>query len=715
MTANPKKKDYDFDIPGRDDIMSCLRKAGRPLTLRQLATAFNIQDSKVRRATGYRLRAMERDGQLIRNRRKGYGLVEKMDMVKGRVIGHPDGYGFVVPDQGGEDLFLPAREMRTVLNGDHVLVREVYANKRGKREGSLVKVLEHANHKLVGRYFEEDGVSCVIPDNKRISQDLLILPENKGGARPGQYVLAEIMHQPQKHRPPVGRILEIIGDDFEAGMAVDIAIRSYELPYEWPAELEQELEKLDETVACDENDNRRDLRHLPFVTIDGEEARDFDDAVYCEKQGRGWRLFVAIADVSHYVRPSSVLDEEARSRGTSVYFPERVIPMLPELLSNNLCSLKPDTDRFSLVCRLNIDAGGRVEEVSFFRAIIHSAARLTYGEMAALTVDRDASLRQQHPPLVAHLDNLYQLYQLLHSERKKKGLLDFLTLESQFEFDEKGRIKTIFQLERNEAHRLIEEMMLAANVAAGEFLQKHNIPCMYRVHDTPDPAKLTDIRALLSQLNLTLGGGDKPTASDYARLMKITRKRDDAQMLETILLRSMSLAIYSAVNEGHFGLGFPTYVHFTSPIRRYPDLMVHRAIAHIIEGGKAKTFACSKPMLMEMAEHCSMVERRAEDASRDAIQRLKCDFMKNRVGEFFSGMVSSVTPFGLFVVLEQFYIEGLIHVSTLPVDYYHYDPVTHSLRGERGGKTFRLGQKLKVLVAQVDLNERKIDFELIHE
>lgn len=701
-----------FDLPERESIMTFLREAGQPLARKQIAELFMIRDPEIRRALGRRLKAMERDGQLIRNRRGSYGLIEKMDLIKGRVIGHADGYGFVVPDEGGKDLFLSAKQMRPILNGDRVLVRQVKVDKKGKREGALVEVLERANHQLVGRYFEDQGIAYVVPDNKRLSQDFLIPPKEKNKAKHGQFVVIEILHQPEKHRQPIAKVLNVIGDGLEGSMAVDIAVRSYELPFEFSEAIEKETNGLTDNIVLDDIENRKDIRHLSLVTIDGADARDFDDAVYCEPEGNGWRLLVAIADVSHYVKNKTSLDDEARSRGTSVYFPDRVIPMLPEILSNGLCSLKPEVDRYSLVCELNIDAKGKVKRSSFFKGIIRSAARLTYDEMQLIAVEKQAEARKKRGELVSHLDNLFQLYQLLHKQRKKSGLIDFSSMEARFEFNDEGQIAAIHKLERNEAHRLIEEMMLAANVAAGEFLQKNDIHSLYRIHETPKIEKLENVRSLLSQIGLSLGGGDEPTSKDYATIMKVIRQREDALMLETILLRSMPLAAYSMINEGHFGLGFPTYAHFTSPIRRYPDLMVHRAIEHIINGHVSESFEYSQQAVLELAEHCSMTERRAEEASRDAIQRLKCAYMKDKVGENFEGMVSSVTSFGLFVVLDDIYIEGLIHISHLPVDYYHHDEITHTLRGEHGGKVFKLGQRMKVLLAKVDMDERKIDFEL---
>jgi ribonuclease R len=705
-----------FKLPEREAILAFLREAQRPQKRKQFAEAFAIRDPEIRQALGRRLKAMERDGQLIRNRRGSYGLIEKMDLIKGRVIGHSDGYGFVVPDEGGKDLYLSGKEMRSILNGDRVLVRQVSVDKQGKREGALVEILERANTQLVGRYYEEDGIAYIVPDNKRINQNLLVPQNNKNEAKHGQYVVAKIVHQPEKHRQPIGEILSIIGDGLDASMAVSIAIRSYDLPFEWSKGVDNEIVGLTEKVDSNNISDRIDYRDIPFVTIDGEDARDFDDAVFCQKNDNkkeiGWRLLVAIADVSNYVKKESELDDEARLRGTSVYFPDRVIPMLPEVLSNGLCSLKPDVDRYSLVCELNIDVNGKVKNFCFYKGIIKSAARLTYTEMSAIVVEKDSDVRKKHNAIVSHLDDLYQLYQLLHGERKRQGLIDFSSHESRFEFNDAGDIEAIHTVERNQAHRLIEEMMLIANVAAGEFLEKNEVPTMYRIHETPKLEKLENVRSLLSQLGLSLDGGEKPSSKDYTKLMDIIKKRDDAQMLETVLLRSMPLASYSMVNKGHFGLGFQVYAHFTSPIRRYPDLMVHRAIAHMIKGDVATTFSYSSQQVLELADHCSMTERRAEEASRDSIQRLKCAFMEDKVGEMFSGTVSSVTSFGLFVMLDDMYVEGLIHISNLPVDYYHFDEITHTLSGERGGKLFKLGQKLDVLVARVDLEERKIDFQL---
>ncbi|MEQ8426997.1 MAG: ribonuclease R [Gammaproteobacteria bacterium] len=700
-------------IPERDQIMDLLRKAGRPLTRKQLSESFKISDPDTKRALGRRLKAMTRDGQLIKNRRNAFGLIEKMDLIKGRVIGHPDGYGFVVPDEGGDDLYLSPKEMRSTLHADRVLVRQANVDRQGRREGKLVEVLERAHQQIVGRYYEDSGIAFVVPDNKRISQDILITGGGPSKAKPGHYVVVDLVSQPDKHRQPIGKIIEVLGQGDAVGIAVDIAIRSYDLPYEWPKSVNKEARQFKPVIDAAEVSRRKDLRNLPFVTIDGEDAQDFDDAVYCEKQGNGWRLLVAIADVSHYVIADSALDNEARLRGTSVYFPERVIPMLPEALSNGLCSLRPEEDRLAFVCELSLDANGKMTSHRFYKATICSSARLTYSEMAAMVVDKDETARNQRKPLLKHLDNLHVVYQLLHTERVRKGLIDFSSVESRFVFDENNELETISLVTRNDAHRLIEEMMLAANIAAAEYLEKNEIHALYRVHAKPKLEKLEEVRALLAQLGLTLGGGDKPTAADYASLVEKIRKRDDGEMLEMVLLRSMPLAVYSTVNEGHFGLGFDAYAHFTSPIRRYPDLMVHRAIEHMLQHGNAATYPYTQQTMLELAEHCSMTERRAEEASRDVSQRLKCVFMKDKEGQDFNGMVSSVTAFGLFVVLKDMFVEGLIHISNLPADYYHHDPITHSLRGERSGRKFQMGQDCRVRVTRVDLEERKIDFELL--
>jgi ribonuclease R len=654
---------------------------------------------------------MVRDGQLVRNRREGYGLVEKMNLVVGRVHGHADGYGFLIPEQpdAAGDVFLPTREMRKVLHEDRVVVRVSGYDRRGRREGAVVEVLEHANTQIVGRFFTEGGIGFVVPDNRRINQDVLIPAGDQGTARHGQFVVAEIVRQPTEHTQPVGRVVEVLGNHAAPGMASEIAIRGFEIPYQWPPEVEAEIDALDPDAAPSPR-GRLDLRDLPFVTIDGEDARDFDDAVFCRRDRDGWELMVAIADVSHYVQPDSALDEAARERGTSVYFPDRVVPMLPEVLSNELCSLKPDVDRLAMVCRMRVGKKGAVREVHFAEAIIRSAARLTYNRVAAAVVDRDAAVRRSMKGLAPHLDDLYQLFKLMHARRRRSGVLDFSSVESRVVFDAKGRVEAIRPLVRNDAHRLIEEFMLAANVAAAEFLLEKKLPALYRNHERPVADKIADVREFLREFGLSLGGGDEPTTRDYAAVLEKIRGREDAHLIETVLLRSLPLAVYGEKNLGHFGLDFPAYTHFTSPIRRYPDLLVHRAIRHLL---RRKSPYPYRPIdLQRLGEHCSMTERRADEASRDALQRLKCEYMQDKVGEVFEGHITGVTSFGLFVELDDIQVEGLVHVTSLPSDYYHYEPLRHELVGERRRRRYRLAGRVKVRVMRVDVDDKKIDFEM---
>lgn len=709
---NNQPREYEFVIPERKEIMDFLRKAGTPCELKAIARGLKVKNQAQRGALGKRLAAMVRDGQLIRNRREGYGLLDKMDLIAGKVIGHPDGYGFVVPDSGeGGDLYLSIREMRSVLHGDRVAVRVCGVDKKDRREGKLVEVLERANQQVVGRYYREGPVAYVVPDNKRLSQDIIISSGKKTSAKEGDFVIVEILKQPDRHTQPAGKVVEVLGHRDEAGMAVEIAIRAFDLPHTWPREVEKETTMLDADAAPPAGD-RLDLRELPFVTIDGADARDFDDAVYCEKAGAGWRLMVAIADVSHYVQPDSALDREAENRGTSVYFPGRVLPMLPEVLSNELCSLKPRVDRLAMVCEMQVSNKGKIRGFSFHEGIIRSAARLTYEAMADIAVNRDKGARKKYKGLLTALDGLYSLYQSMHRQRASAGLLEFDSSETQMSFDKHGRISRIDPVRRNDAHRLIEEFMLAANVCTARFLLEQQMPALFRNHDTPKAEKLRDLREFLGELGLGLGGGDDPEARHYAKLLGIIDGRPDAHMIRTILLRSLPLAVYENENSGHFGLAFDAYTHFTSPIRRYPDLLVHRAIRHLLRGRRKKSFPWSHKDMHRLAEHCSMTERRAEEASRDVEQRMKCEFMRERVGEVFDGTITSVTSFGLFVELDDLYVEGLVHVTGLPGDYYHFDAVGHRLKGERSGRSYRLAERIRVRVMRVSVDEKKVDFEL---
>jgi ribonuclease R len=703
---------YDNPIPSREFILQLLEKEGRPLSREDIATALKLGDEESLEALRRRLRAMERDGQLIFNRRREYGLISHMNLVRGRVIGHPDGFGFLVPDEGGDDLFLSAREMRSLLHGDRALVSIAGVDRRGRREGSLVEVLERANKTLVGRLFIEGGVAFVVSDNKRIHQDILVPQENLHGAKHGLIVTIAVIEQPTKYRQPIGKVVEILGEHMAPGMEIDVAIRSHGLPLVWRGETEAEIAGLSGEVTEADKQGREDIRHLPLVTIDGEDARDFDDAVFCEANDKGWRLVVAIADVSHYVQPGSALDADAQERSTSVYFPERVIPMLPEILSNGLCSLNPQVDRLCMVCDMQLSKRGVLEDYRFYPAVMHSHARLTYTKVAAMLVEQDQTLRQQYADLIPHLQALHDLYVVFRKRREQRGAIDFDSTETRIVFGTERKIERIVALVRNDAHRMIEEFMITANVATARYLLKHNIPALYRIHDGPTAEKVEDLRAFLGEFGLYLGGGDEPQAQDYAELLNQIKERPDAHLIQTVLLRSLRQAVYSPDNVGHFGLAFDAYAHFTSPIRRYPDLLVHRAIRHLLSRKPVDIFQYNHESMVSLGEHCSQNERRADEATRDAVDWLKCEYMLDKVGEEFAGTISSVTSFGLFVELDEIYVEGLIHVTGLANDYFQFDPVKHRMLGERTNQSYRLGDRLNVKVARVDLDERKIDFDL---
>lgn len=707
-----EQEKYGHPIPSREFILHHLEERGAPLSREELCREWSIQDDQEIEALRRRLRAMERDGELIRTRRGGYGVVAKMDLVKGRVIGHPDGYGFLVPDDGSEDLYISPRQMRALLHGDQVVMRVAGIDYRGRREGALVEVLERHTQQVVGRFFQERGIGFVVPDNKRIHQDIMIANEFQGNAKPGQIVIAEIIEQPGQYNRPIGRIKEVLGDHMAPGMEVQIAIASYELPTEWPDAAIKETKHLDNEVPASAKQGRWDLRNLPLVTIDGIHARDFDDAVYCERRGKNWRLIVAIADVSWYVHLGTALDEEAQHRGNSVYFPDRVIAMLPEVLSNGLCSLNPRVDRLCLACDMTLNPEGRMIRSRFVEAVMRSHARLTYDAVAAMVVDGNPRIREQYAQLLSPLERLYELFKLLRKAREQRGAIDFETQETVIEYGPERKIERIVPVQRNDAHRIIEECMIAANGAAARFLQRHQIPALYRIHEGPSRERLENLRRFLGELGLGLGGGDEPSPKDYALLLERVRDRPDLHLIQTVLLRSLSQAVYSPDRKkGHFGLAYDNYTHFTSPIRRYPDLLVHRAIRHILQGGKAKDFFYSQADMINLGEHCSMTERRADEATRDALEWLKCEFMSDKVGEIFDGIVSAVTSFGLFVELQDVFVEGLVHVTALSNDYYHFDPIGHRLQGERSGRIYRLGDALRVRVVRVDLDERKIDFE----
>ncbi|NDP42137.1 MAG: ribonuclease R [Aromatoleum sp.] len=691
-------------------MLEALQTAGVPVLPGDLARDMAV-DARAREGFFGRIDAMQRDGQLLINRKGELCVVAKLGLVTGVVQGHPDGFGFLVPDDGSADLFLGPREMHKVLHGDRVTGRRTGTDKRGRPEGEIVDVLERANRTVVGRLYDEHGIGFVVAENRRINQDLLVPPEERGKAKPGDVVVVEIIQQPSPQREAIARVIEVLGGYTDPGMEIEIALRKHDLPHEFSGAARKQADKLPKTVGDGDRAGRVDITGLPLVTIDGETAKDFDDAVYCERKGKGFRLVVAIADVSHYVRDGDALDRDGRDRGTSVYFPRRVIPMLPEVLSNELCSLKPEVDRLCMVCDMEVNADGAIKQYKFYAAVMHSRARLTYTQVWNCLSD-EKSAPKDAKPLLPQLKNLYALYHALKEAREARGAIDFDTTEMQLEFDVHGKIVRIVPVVRNDAHKLIEECMLAANVCTAEYLHKHEHPALYRVHEGPTPEKLAILREFLASCALSLPGGEDPTATDYAKLLLTIKDRPDYALLQTVLLRSLQQAQYRPENVGHFGLSYEAYAHFTSPIRRYPDLLVHRAIKAVIA---RKQYKPSGATWAELGVHCSLTERRADEATRDVENWLKCYFMQDKVGETFDGTISGVTGFGVFVTLDELNIDGLVHVTELGRDYFHFDQGRHAMIGERSGRVFQLAGRVRVKVARVDLETTKIDFTLADE
>ncbi|MEN0038800.1 MAG: ribonuclease R [Cellvibrio sp.] len=722
---------YENPIPSREYILDLLDSADQPVTHEQMCVMLKLTGDDQIEALRRRLIAMARDGQLISNRRDAYVRLDKIDVVRGRVQGHRDGYGFVIRADGGEDIYLHNRQMRKVFDGDEVIVRLSGEQYRGKEEGAIVDVLIRNTTQLAGRFFNEEGVQFVRPENPRITHDIMIPFGSYGGAKHGQIVVAEITQQPDKNRLPTGRVIQVLGDHMAPGMEIELAIQAHGIPSEWPSAALAEAAQLSHEVLEKDKLHRVDVRHLPFVTIDGEDARDFDDAVLCERRKGGWRLYVAIADVSHYVPVESALDVEARARGNSVYFPDYVVPMLPEAISNGLCSLNPHVDRLCMVCEMNISDSGRITGYQFYEGVMHSHARLTYtkvGEILTGEGDARTALREEYKAVVPQLELLHKLYECLRVARDERGAIDFETTETRIQFNEDRKIERIVPIKRNDAHKLIEECMLCANVCAAKFIEKHNLLGLFRVHEGPTETKLANLRAYLSELGLGLAGGDKPTPGDYQQLLQMIQGRSDGHLIQTVMLRSLRQAMYQVENHGHFGLGYEAYTHFTSPIRRYPDLLVHRAIRSIVRSTEPSThvrrvdtakaipkkfiYPYTASDMVVFGEQCSRTERRADEATRDVVSWLKCEYLRDQVGAVYDGHVSAVTSFGLFVELNELYVEGLIHITSLPHDYYRFEPAQQRLVGERTRKVFGLGDELVVRVVRVDLDNRKIDFEL---
>lgn len=733
--AKREAEAYETPVPSREFLLEQLVEHGKPLSHENMSRRLGITDDDRLEAVRRRMIAMARDGQLIRTPNGAYIPLDPADLVEGRVIGHRDGIGFLSRTDGQKpDLVLPPRQMRRVFDGDIVKVRIDGKDRRGREEAVIVEVVQPNTQTLMGIYRDAQGRHAggtLVAENSRIAHEVTIPVEGINGARDGQVVEVRITRQPDIRNAPEGEVVEVLGDRMDPGMEIEIAVREHDIPVEFPSDVKTQISGMSDQVAETDKKGRVDLRDMPLVTIDGEDARDFDDAVYAERIDTGWKLYVAIADVSHYVEVGSALDNEARIRGNSVYFPGQVVPMLPELLSNGLCSINPDVDRLCLVCEMEIGLQGNLVGYTFYEGVMRSHARLTYNKVSAMLETADGeegqALRQQYRHVVPAIEELYALYGALRYARDARGAIDFETTETQIVFNDERKIDRIEPRSRNDAHKLIEECMLAANVATARFLSCHKIPALYRVHAAPALERLENLRMFLAPLGLSLEGGEKPTPADYQQLRERISGRPDEDIIQTVMLRSMSQATYTPHNEGHFGLAYAAYAHFTSPIRRYPDLLVHRAIRSVIRNGKfgetsvgrvedtrvepeSRWYPYTFEQMVELGEHCSQTERRADEATRDVTDWLKCEFMSDKVGGVFGGKVAAVTSFGLFIRLDEFYVEGLIHISALPSDFYQFEAERYRLRGERSGTVFALGDHVTVQVARVDLDDRKIDF-----
>ncbi|AWV06855.1 ribonuclease R [Marilutibacter maris] len=709
---------YANPIASREMILGLLVAADGPMTIEAVAERLSLTDEERFDALTARLRAMVRDGQLLQNRKGAYAPAEQMDLVPGVVIANPDGFGFLRPDAGGDDLFLPPFEMRKAMHGDRVMASVTGMDRRGRREGAIVEVLERRLNRLIGRFTEEVGITYVVPDDPRIQRNVMIPSDARGDARPGQLVVAEITQPADARRPPIGRILTVLGERLTASLAVQAALHAHEIPHEFPQAALDEAANVPLEVDPQVAARREDIRDLPLVTIDGEDAKDFDDAVWCEPNRDGFRLLVAIADVSHYVRPGTPLDEEAQLRATSVYFPGFVVPMLPETLSNGICSLKPKVDRLCFVCDMQVNRDGEVVESRFYEAVMHSHARLTYTQVwnavgEGIPEDDRADALAAVGELLPQVQRLHQLYRILAKARERRGAIEFESGEVRFVLDNTGEVVQAGMLQRNDAHKLIEECMIAANVEAARFLLAREVPAPYRVHERPPEQKYADLEEFLKEFKLRLPPWAKVQPRDFTHLLKKVRERPDAALIESVLLRSQSLAVYAPDNSGHFGLALDAYAHFTSPIRRYPDLMVHRAIKHVLSGAKAEKFVYSPSQMAALSLQCSERSRRADEAQREVDERYRAAWMEQHVGGEFSGVISGVTSFGLFVELDESKVNGLVHVTQLPNDYYHFDPIRKTLTGERSSREFRLGDRVDIVVMKASVEDRKIDFRLV--
>ncbi len=704
---------YARPIPSRAYLCDVLAEAGEPLTADELVRRLKLKDRALKLALMARLGAMVRDGELLLNRRDQYLLTDRTVVLPGTVQGHRDGFGFLRPDDGSDDLYLSPLQMRECMHGDRVAVRPSGTDSRGRREGVVVEVLERRTQQVAGRFRIEHGLGFVSPDNRRNAHRVVVAAKDRGSAKDGDLVVAALLQSPSRHAQAVGRIVRVLTEGSVADTAVDLAIASHQLPAEFPAAAVREAKRFGRSVPESYYEGRLDLRALPLVTIDGVDAKDFDDAVYATPTRTGWRVLVAIADVSSYVTPGSALDATARERATSVYFPSRVLPMLPEALSNGLCSLMPDVDRLCVVCDMSIARDGRVTGSGFAMAVMKSHARLTYDRVAQAIVEREPKVRAELGPLLDGLECLYDVYRALRRRREARGALDFEAGEVKVIVGSDGEVEELRVTQRNDAHRLVEECMIAANVEAARFLKRHKMPALYRVHARPDEDRVLELKRFLSTRGVHLDTSGELDPGKLASTLRGVQGRPDTAMLESMIIRSLAQAVYQPENIGHFGLALSEYAHFTSPIRRYPDLLVHRAISHVLGGGDAGSFVHSAREFELFGQECSMRERRADEAARDVVAYLKCEFMRNRVGEEFPAIVTGVTDFGLFVQLESLPVDGLVHVAALGADYFRFEEDRKTLVGDRTGQRYTLGDKLTVRLTRVDPTERKMDFELV--
>jgi ribonuclease R len=709
-----KKTTYQHAIPDAAGILATLEAAGVPQPFDALVKQFRINDEKGRKALHRQLKKLIAAGRLMKNRRDEYCLLAKMNALTGKVSGHPDGFGFFIPDDGSEDIFLPFHEMRALLDGDRVAVRLGGMDRKGRRKGAVVEILERGKTSVVGTFHREHGIAYVIESASRTPHHFLVADADLGGAENGQLVKLEIVEYPSERREAQGKVVSVLGSPDDPGMLTTLAIESFGLRTEWPDQVRDEVKGWGAEVREADKAGRVDLRDTPLVTIDGADARDFDDAVFAEASGKGWRLIVAIADVSHYVRSGNALDTEAGKRGTSTYFPDRVVPMLPEELSNGLCSLNPDVDRLCLVCEMNVSANGKVDKSKFYKAVMRSHARLTYSEVDLLVGQRDAQARKKSADLLPHLQELYNVYKAFEQARSRRGALDLDLPEVRITMGaDNHSVASVAPVQRNDAHRLIEECMIAANVQAAKFIRHHKQPNLYRVHPKPEPDRFEELRLMLQELGFKVAAEARTQPRSLNKVLEAMHARPDFAILATSVLRTMSKAVYQPVNEGHFGLALDAYAHFTSPIRRYPDLLLHRGLTHIIEGGKPGAFEYKMPAMDLLGKSCSMLERQAEAAGRHVESRFKCAYISDHVGGEFDGVITGVTHFGLFVMLNEFFVEGLVHVTNLANDYYHAEHGGLRLTGEHSGHSFGLGDTVRVKVTKVDVEQARVDLQIV--